>query len=79
MKQFEEFVGKRIYLTTPRAKYIGTVEHEDRFFIYLIDCTVFAGPKRKSPYAAVRKGQILEMRIIGDEGNGYADIQRTKT
>ncbi|ASJ12402.1 hypothetical protein [Thermococcus thioreducens] len=71
MKQFEKFVGKQVYLTTPRAKYIGTLEHEDRFFIYLADCVVLVRSKRKSPYAVVRKGQILEMRVIGGEANGY--------
>lgn len=75
MRHFEGFVGKQVYLATPRTKYIGTVEHEDDFFIYLTDCIVLpkAKPKKKSPYATIRKREVLEMRVIGDGFNGYSE------
>jgi len=71
MKQFEGFIGKRVLLNTSRARYIGTFEHEDQYFVYLLECTVIhRGKVRKTPYIAVRKTLIGEIQIIGGETSG---------
>jgi len=73
MKQFDAFTGKRVFLNVPGVRYVGTFEHEDNFFVYLMDCTVMRKDRAaRTPYAVIRKSRILEMRIIGGEDDeGY--------